>query len=326
MNRQRQSGFADRTDPQLTGEQGFMLLGLIVAIAIILLVLSIAAPKVARDLRRERDLETVHRGNDYVHAIRRYYIQFKHYPGSMEQLEKTNNIRFLRQRYKDPITGKDDWRTIPVGQNKTTVKGFFGEPLAGLPTTGLGAVAGMASPGIGQTPASGPGGGATSGIGGASPGFGSNTGIGGSSPTSGAAGSTNTAGTAGATGTTGATGTGAAGDTSTGTSSVGSQPATGFSGTTMPFMGVGLNAPGDSIVELNEQTTYATWEFLYDPRIELLKAKGGLNSAGSIGAGALGQPPVNGVGPTGKTPTLGTGSPSDATPPAAPVVGAPVQP
>ena len=30
---------------------------------------------------------------------------------------------------------------------------------------------------------------------------------------------------------------------------------------------------GDSIMTLNEQTTYPTWEFLYDPRIEQLKAK-----------------------------------------------------
>ena len=32
----------------------------------------------------------------------------------------------------DPLTGKDDYRLILVGQNKTQVKGFFGEPLAGL--------------------------------------------------------------------------------------------------------------------------------------------------------------------------------------------------
>ena len=66
----------------------------------------------------------------------------------MEQLEKTNNVRFLRQQYVDPMTGKADWRLIHVGEAKTTVKGFFGQPLAGL-APGLGSVAGMASPGIG---------------------------------------------------------------------------------------------------------------------------------------------------------------------------------
>ncbi len=65
------------------------------------------------------------------------------YPGSIEQLEKTNNIRFLRQQYVDPMTGKADWRLIQVGEAKTTVKGFFGQPLAGLAT---GPGAGTGSP------------------------------------------------------------------------------------------------------------------------------------------------------------------------------------
>ena len=123
-----------------------MLVGLIVAIFLILLVLGTAAPKVARDLQREREVEAEHRANQYVRAIQLYYRKFGHYPGSMDQLEKSNNIRFLRQQYVDPMTGKADWRMIKVGENKTTVKGFFGQPLTGL-TPGLGTAAGMASPG-----------------------------------------------------------------------------------------------------------------------------------------------------------------------------------
>src|SRR5271156_4365734 len=94
------------------GEQGFMLVGLIVAIFFILLALSVAAPKVAQQLRREKEVEAVHRGNQYVRAIRLYYRKTHTYPGSMDMLEKSNNIRYLRQRYVDPMTGKDDWRLI----------------------------------------------------------------------------------------------------------------------------------------------------------------------------------------------------------------------
>ena len=127
-------------------EQGSMLLGLVVAIFLILLVLGIAAPKVAKELRREREVEAMHRGNQYVRAIQLFYRKIGHYPGSLEQLEKTNNIRFLRQRYLDPFTGKADWRLIKQGEAKTTVKGFFGKPLAGL-APGLGSAAGLASGG-----------------------------------------------------------------------------------------------------------------------------------------------------------------------------------
>src|SRR6201991_1148937 len=125
------------------GGQGFMLVGLIVAIFLILLALSVAAPKVAQDLRREREVEAIHRGNQYVRAIRLYYRKTNTYPATIEQLEKATNIRYLRQRYVDPITGKDDWRLIHVGEAKTTVKGFFGQPLAGLAT---GPGAGLGSP------------------------------------------------------------------------------------------------------------------------------------------------------------------------------------
>ena len=135
-----------RSRVEQEAEEGFMLVGLIVAIFLVLLALSVAAPKMAQDLKRDREVEAVHRGEQYVRAVRVYYRKTHAYPGSIEQLEKTNNIRFLRQRYIDPMTGKDDWRLIHVGEAKTTVKGFFGQPLAGL-TPGLGSAAGLASGG-----------------------------------------------------------------------------------------------------------------------------------------------------------------------------------
>ena len=130
-------------------EDGFALIGLVVAIFLVLLLLSIAAPKVAMQMRREREVEAVHRGNQYTRAIRMYYRRNgNHYPGSIEQLEKTNNIRFLRQKYVDPMTGKADWRLIHFGEAKTKLHGLFGEPLPGM-AQGLGSAAGMVSQGQG---------------------------------------------------------------------------------------------------------------------------------------------------------------------------------
>lgn len=272
-------------------EEGFLLLGALVAIALMLLVLAIAAPRVARELRREREVEAVHRGNQYVRAIQLYYRSFGHYPGSIEQLEKSNNIRFLRQRYSDPITGKDDFRTIPVGQNKTTVKSFFGQPLTGLASGGVGSVSSMASPGMGSGNMIGAASPTTSAFGGSTSAFGGSnsppgTALPGSPPgTSAASALTGT----GAPGAATAPGTsGAPGSTGTGSSA---EPSV-FSGTAQPFMGVGLGTKGDSIVEPNEQTSYDAWEFLYDPRLDQLKAKAAALNGGSIGSvpsNALGQ-------------------------------------
>ena len=326
-------------------EQGFMLVGLIVAIFFILLALSVAAPKVAQQLRREKEVEAVHRGNQYVRAIRLYYKKFGHYPGSIEQLEKTNNIRYLRQRYIDPMTGKDDWRLIKVGEAKTTVKGFFGQPLAGL-TPGLGANAGSVSPGVGGAGAAGPGqtgsgsafgssssgsafgsSSSGSGFGSSSPGsaFGASSGMptlgGGSS----AGGATNGPATLGSSGSSGSS---SPSNTVGGPSGIGSQAASSSTSGGAPFVGVGVPKEGESITILNEQTTYNTWEFIYDPRIEQLYAKGALFGGGSTGLGAnagsasgFGLTPGSSTSPTpgfGSSPSSGFGSSPGTTSPTTP--------
>jgi type II secretory pathway pseudopilin PulG len=315
-------------------EQGFMLVGLIVAIFFILLALSVAAPKVAQALRREREVEAVHRGNQYVRAIRLYYRKFGHYPGSIEQLEKTNNIRFLRQQYVDPITGKADWRLIKVGEAKTTVKGFFGQPLAGL-TPGLGSAAGAASAGPAGAGAAGAGqqssafgasSAGSSAFGGSSPVGG---GLGSSSPGTGGMGTSglptlgggnSTSGTTNGPATSGSSNSsGSSGAGSTNTLGSASGIASQSTGSSMsggaPFVGVGVPKEGDSITVLNEQTTYNTWEFLYDPRIEQLYAKGALMGGGASGLGsAAGN--SSGFGGTPTTPGFGTtpGTGSGTTP------------
>jgi type II secretory pathway pseudopilin PulG len=283
---------------------------LIVAIFLVLLVLGVAAPRVAQQLRREREVEALHRGNQYVRAVQLYYRKFGRYPGSMEQLEKTSNIRFLRQKYVDPMTGKSDWRLIHVGEAKTTVKGFFGKPLTGL-APGLGSAANMASPGtIGNgalgTSSSGSSGSTFGGLGSGAPARST-------SPTSTAPGTT----------TPGTTATGPGGSASSSTSSgVASQSATDFKGGGAPFVGVGSAAPGNSILELNEQTTYGTWEFIYDPRVEQLKAKaslfgGGPSSANATGLGSANSnisPGLGGAAAPPASPATPTTNPTNPSP------------
>ena len=300
----------DTTTRPPAGDEGYMLLGLIVAIAVLLLWLAVAATTEAFAIRREREVETARRADQYVRAIRLFYRKFGHYPGSIEQLEKTNNIRFLRRRWIDPLTGVEDWRTIEVGKNQTTPRAFFGEPLAGLPTSGLGALAGSLSPGMPGSPAAGATPGASApGAPGSSPtgfaptnanpssaifGTGSAPGApaGGegnpSAPASAVSGVPNASGSPGAAGAAGTPATGSPG------SAGGSNPPAGA------FMGIGTNAMGNSILEVNGQTTYQTWEFLYDPRVEQLRAIQQANSGvQSTPAGSLGQQPNSSAPPPG---------------------------
>ena len=39
------------------------------------------------------------------------------YPAKMEDLDNTQNIRFLRKHYIDPMTGKEEWRLLHMGPN-----------------------------------------------------------------------------------------------------------------------------------------------------------------------------------------------------------------
>ncbi|WP_433969401.1 type II secretion system protein [Tunturiibacter gelidiferens] len=310
------------------GEQGFMLVGLIVAIFIILLVLGIAAPKMAQGLRREREVEAVHRGNQYVRAIQLYYRKNNSYPGTMDALAKGTPVKYLRQEYVDPFTGKADWRLIHVGEAKTTVKGFFGKPLTGI-APGLGSAANLASPGAAGAGASGSpssyGSSSSSAFGSSGSGssaFGGSSGttLGGTSSAGTTLGATTGAGTSspGASGATGSTGgTDSSGTASTGTGTgtnstlgsatgIASQSSGGFSSGGAPFVGVGIPKEGISIKVLNEQTSYNTWEFIYDPRIEQMKAAAALLGGGNQGLGSAGG--LNsGVGGAG-TGTSGYGS------------------
>ena len=103
------------------------------------------------------------------------------------------------------------------------------------------------------------------------------------------------------------------------------------SGGAGPFVGVGTPKEGDSITVLNEQTTYNTWEFIYDPRIEQMYAKanlfGGGPATGGTGLGSAADM-KSGFGTTPTAPgigtTPGTSSPTAPTNPTAPT--APQQP
>jgi type II secretory pathway pseudopilin PulG len=77
------------------------------------------APTLAFRVRRDSEEEMIHRGVQYSRAIRRYVKKTGRYPSRLEDLENTNNIRFLRRRYKDPITGKD-FKLLHVGEVQLT--------------------------------------------------------------------------------------------------------------------------------------------------------------------------------------------------------------
>ncbi len=172
-------------------EQGYLLLGLLFLIAIMMIGMAIAAPMIGKEIQREKEAETIHRGDQYKRAIQLYYRKFGAYPTSIDQLKETNKIRFLRQEYIDPMTGKKDWKLLHYGEVPMVAMGFFGKPL--MNAGGTQSVPGM--PGSGMPVASGSPGsaGSTDGFGG-STGFGSTGSVGGGSGLGSAPGSSDASG------------------------------------------------------------------------------------------------------------------------------------
>ena len=96
-------------------QQGYVLLVLLLVVALLLIGMWAVLPNTSTELRRAKEEELIHRGVQYERAIRNYHRKYGTYPANIEQLEDTNHIRFLRKRYKDPITGKD-FRLLHVGE------------------------------------------------------------------------------------------------------------------------------------------------------------------------------------------------------------------
>lgn len=277
---------------QYDGEEGYLLLWLTVVVFLLLLVLSVAAPVIAKDLEREKEVEAAHRGKQYARAIQLFYRKMGHYPGSLDQLDETNNVHFLRRHYVDPLTG-GEYRLIGMGEQKTVLKGFFGQPLTGA--TSLGGGGGLSGPSSSSNSNSLSGSGSISGLNSGNQGNGDSDGLtlGGNNSSSGS----NTG-------------------TSTGLSGSGSNSNNGgslFGGNVQggkgAIVGVGTNKKGSAIVAVNGEDKFDKWEFLYDPVIDKMKANvsilggGGVAGGGSTGFGSTMSSPAgtDSTNPSGST-------------------------
>jgi hypothetical protein len=236
------------------------------------------------------------RGKQYIRAIQLYYRKFGAYPPSIDALVKTNNIRFLRKKYIDPITGKDDWKPLLFGQNKAPMAmGFFGQPMGGM--GGNTAIAGI-GPSGGNTAAGATGTGLGSSFGsslGSATGssFGSTAGSSLSSTAGGSLFGSTDSGTQSGSVTGSGTGTGSASSGTTGGSTTSSGASTGssfMSGQTgQTFGGAGVigvspGSPKQSILTYKKKSHYNEWEFVYSPLLDMMKQAGG--NTGMIGAPA----------------------------------------
>lgn len=252
-----------------TGSQdGYVLLAILFALTLLVIALSAAAPRAAKAIQRQKEAELIRRGEQYALAIRRFYKKFGRYPSDLDQLENTNNIRFLRRKYLDPITGKDDWQPIQFGQARPPT-GFFGQKIT---TTG-----GMSPSGPGLGPST---------IG---------TGLGTSSNSASSITSATTSNSS-AQSTSAATSSSATGISSTSPTGTAGNPLSTDQLTGKTFGGgaiVGVSIPSqkESLKEFQQKDHYNEWQFVYDPTMDPT-LRGGLGAGAATGVpGGIAAPP-----------------------------------
>ncbi len=88
-------------------EHGYVLLGLLLMVSVLIIAAAVVAPNLAFQIKRDREEELVHRGVQYTRAIRSYAKRTGRYPVRAEDLLGGPDQRFIRKLYKDPMTGRD---------------------------------------------------------------------------------------------------------------------------------------------------------------------------------------------------------------------------
>jgi type II secretory pathway pseudopilin PulG len=272
----RESEFRPRTTAgSRPREKGYVLLTLLLVIALMGIFALAAASKIDFEIRRDRELEMIHRGVQYSRAIRAYYKKFQRYPTKLDDLDSTNNLRYLRKHYKDPLNKNGDFRLLHYGEQGVTLGGGLvggggsipGATPVGSPTGLNGSAQNSSAFGSGSSGSSGFGnsGVNSSGVFAQSSGN-SNTGFGANS---------NSQATTGQQGTTPASGsdptqasTQVAPGTAQGDTSSSSQQLIASG----PIVGVASISKKDTIREYNKKKRYNEWQFVYDPAFD----RGGL--------------------------------------------------
>jgi type II secretory pathway pseudopilin PulG len=299
--------------PAHPSEEGFTLLAVIFLVALLTIALAIALPRITKEIQRDREIETMHRGKQYARAVKLYYKKFGAYPPTVDALVKTNNIRFLRKKYTDPMTGIDDWKPVLFGQNKTpTAMGFFGQQLTGSTVAGIGPSGGNGVAGAMSAGSSSFFGSSSFGASGSASGASSSFGAGTDSSMA-ATGSTADSSSGSNSDSSGNSSTSSGGtiasSNSGGTGSGSSSSSTGLTGQT--FGGAGIigfspGSPKQSILLYKKKFHYNEWEFVYDPLADQTTISGNTGSIGQSASSmstAIGSSTSTGTSSTSSTTT-----------------------
>ena len=113
-----------------SGQRGYAMAALLVGLSVMSVMMAAALPVWSHATRREREEELIWRGEQYKRAIMLFQRKFANtFPPTVDILVEQ---KFLRKKYKDPITG-EDFQIIPVGGAGPSQGGAGGTTAGGRP-------------------------------------------------------------------------------------------------------------------------------------------------------------------------------------------------
>ena len=102
------------------GQRGYAMAALLVALGVMAVLMTAAMPVWRHESQREKEIETIFRGQQIARAIAMYREKNGgNFPSSLDLLVQQ---RFLRKKYKDPFSEDGEWQ--PIG-------GLGGQPAGG---------------------------------------------------------------------------------------------------------------------------------------------------------------------------------------------------
>jgi type II secretory pathway pseudopilin PulG len=133
---------------------GYAMAALLVAIGVMAVMLTVAMPAWRQLVQREKEEELIFRGQQYVRAIGLFQRNFGvTYPPNIDVLVEK---RFLRRKYKDPMTEDGEFQLLYQGRLAATQRAGQGPQAGPLASRGqgpgTGSPLGGSLPGSGSTP------------------------------------------------------------------------------------------------------------------------------------------------------------------------------
>jgi type II secretory pathway pseudopilin PulG len=102
------------------------MVGVVVVMALMAIALTVAVQTATFHQRREKEMELIFRGEQFVEGVRLFRARNGRLPLTLDELVKANP-RAMRKKWVDPVTGKFDWVPVFMGQGQQ-VPGTGGGP------------------------------------------------------------------------------------------------------------------------------------------------------------------------------------------------------